>query len=237
MRIRRSLGWIFVLLIALLIAVIALLPMRFAVDRLGFDESGLTARDATGTVWYGALHDVRFGPAMLGDVESRLSFFPLFLGRARLSLASTDPGGVRGKITVSRHGFAVDDLNGRVRFEQVTRAMLVPTLDFEGFSGSFASGRCVHAEGQVRGNVTLSVAGVNFATSLGGQTRCADDALLLPLIARNGRDRLNVLMYADGRYRLQLLVRPSDPRLRIPLFAAGFRPSGDDMALQVDGRF
>ena len=73
MSIRPGLRWPLFLAAAFLFSLVALLPMRLALDWLGFGERGLSARAATGSLWLGALQEAQVGP-VLGP-ESRLGLF------------------------------------------------------------------------------------------------------------------------------------------------------------------
>ncbi len=237
MSLRRA-GWALFLAAAFLVALIALLPLRLALDWFGFGDRVLTARAATGSVWLGALQEAQVGPVPLGDVKARLNFFPLFLGRARLSLAGADEAtGLRGAVTVTRHSFGFDDVSARLRVGALFSPLAVSMLDFDDVSAGFTSGRCTRGEGRVRAAVSGQLAGINLASGLSGQARCAGGALLLPLVSQSGMERLNIRLFGDGRYRLELLVRPSDESIRGRLIAAGFRPSGQGYGMQVDGAF
>jgi len=235
MRVRRA-GWALFLVAFFLFALIALLPLRLALGWFGFGDRGLTARAATGTVWLGALQEAQVGPVPLGDVTARLNILPLFLGRARLTLAGADEAtGLEGAVTVSRHSFGFDDVSARFR----AGAMFSPLsmLDFDDVSAGFTSGRCTRGEGTVRATVSGQVAGISLASGLAGQARCAGEALLLPLVSQSGMERLNIRLFGDGRYRLELLVRPGDEAVRGRLIGAGFRPAGQGYGMQVDGAF
>jgi general secretion pathway protein N len=237
MSIRRA-GWALFLVAAFLFALLALLPMRLALDWFGFGERGLTARAATGSVWLGALQEAQVGPVPLGDVKARLNFFPLFLGRARLTLAGADEAtGLEGAVTVSRHSFGFDDVSARLRVGALFSPLAVSMLDFDDVSAGFTSGRCTRGEGSVRAAVSGQVAGISLASGLAGQARCAGDALLIPLASQSGMERLDIRLSGDGRYRLELLVRPGDEAVRGRLIAAGFRPAGQGYGMQVDGAF
>ena len=162
MRVRRA-GWALFLVAAFLFALVALLPMRLALGWFGFGDRGLTARAATGTVWLGALQEAQVGPVPLGDVTARLNVLPLFLGRARLTLAGADEAtGLEGAVTVSRHNFGFDDVSARLR----VGAMFSPLsmLDFDDVSAGFTSGRCTRGEGTVRATVSGQVAGIALAS-------------------------------------------------------------------------
>ncbi len=235
MSVRRA-GWALFLVAAFLFALVALLPMRLALGWFGFGDRGLTARAATGTVWLGALQEAQVGPVPLGDVTARLNVLPLFLGRARLTLAGGDEAtGLEGAVTVSRHSFGFDDVSARFRVGAIFSPLSM--LDFDDVSAGFTSGRCTRGEGTVRATVSGQVAGIALASGLAGQARCAGEALLLPLVSQSGMERLNIRLFGDGRYRLELLVRPGDEAVRGRLIAAGFRPAGQGYGMQVDGAF
>src|SRR5688500_17079151 len=146
MRFRLRVGRKSFLAAAFLFALIALLPLRLALDWLGFGEHFLTARAATGSIWRGALQEaeagpVQAGPVPLGDVTARLNVLPLFLGRARLSLAGADAEtGLEGAVTLSRHSFGFDDVTGRFRTVALFAPLPVSTLDFDDVSAGFTSG-------------------------------------------------------------------------------------------------
>lgn len=196
MRVRLPLGRTAFAAAALLFALTATLPLHFAVDLFGFGARGLTARAATGSVWAGALQQARLGPVALGDVRARLDVLPLFLGRARLSLRGAGDGApIAGAVTISRHGFGIDDFSGRFR---IGGALPVAAIDLDDVSAGFAGGRCVRGEGRVRATGAGAFAGVVLA----GGARCDGAALLLPLADAGATARLDLRLFADGRYRV-----------------------------------
>jgi len=141
---------------ALLFSLIALLPLRAALDWLGFEEKGLTAREAQGSIWLGALADARFGTMALGDVATRLRALPLLAGRARLDIAQ-EGDGLRGAVTVSRHGVGIDDASGIVAAPEL-QGLPAPALELADLSVRFGDGLCAAAEGLVKAAPDGSVA-------------------------------------------------------------------------------
>lgn len=237
-RIRLPIGRIALVAGFFLFALLALLPMRLALDRMGFDRGGLSARAATGSVWNGALEEARIGPVPLGDVRARVNFLPLLLGRARLSLASADPAvGFSGAVTVTRHSRSFDDVTGRLRAGTMFAPLPVTGVDLDGVSASFADGRCLDAGGRV----TVMLGGPAVAIGLGrgliGRAQCAGDAVLIALADQTGTARMNLRLHSDGRYGVDFLVRTVDPATRAQLVAAGFRPAGTGLGMQAGGRF
>lgn len=193
-------------LCALLFSLAALLPLRFALGWLGYADKGLAAREARGSVWLGALSEARFGTVPLGDVATRLRVLPLVIGRARLDLEQSD-GGLKGGVTVSRHGLAIDDATGRIEANALAD-LPPPTLELADLSVSFEDGLCVHAAGLVKARFAGELAGVSFATGFSGEARCEGPAVLLPLVGQSGGDRLDVRVFADGRYRIETALNP-----------------------------
>jgi general secretion pathway protein N len=191
---------------ALLFSLAALLPLRFALGWLGYADKGLSAREATGSIWLGALSEARFGTVELGDVATRLRFLPLLVGRARLDLEQADDG-LRGGVTVSRHGFGIDDATGSIESSDLA-GLPPPALDLADLSLRFDDGLCVHAEGLVKARFAGEMGGVALAGGFSGEARCDGPALLLPLASQSGGERLDVRLFADGRYRIDVALRP-----------------------------
>ena len=220
-----------------LFALGALLPLRLVVDALGFGRIGLSARAATGSVWFGALQEARLGPVALGDVGARLHFWPLLLGRARLTLwTPPESGGFRGGVTVSRHAIAFDDLHGRLGTGAPVLALPVAAIELDDVSIAFAGARCVRAGGRVRAQAAGAAAGAGLA-GLQGVPRCAGSFLLLPLRSPGGMERLDLRLDATGAYRADLAVRPADAAAAARLAAAGLRPAGSTWIMRLTGRF
>ena len=196
-------------LAALLFSLAALLPLHWAVDRLGFADRGLKARHAEGSVWAGALEDARLGPVRLGDVGTRLRVLPLLAGWARLDLAQQG-NGLSAGLTATRHGFGIDDASGTIEvpgFDAVPAA----TLELDDLSVRFADGLCSAAEGMVRLRLSGPLGDAPPAPGVSGQARCDGPALLLPLASQSGADRLDLRLYADGRYRIDAALRGATP--------------------------
>jgi len=190
---------------ALLFSLVALLPLRVALDWLGFESTGLAARQAEGSVWLGGLADARFGAIPVGDVSTRLRALPLLVGRARLDIAQED--GLRAGLSLSRHSFGIDDASGLLTAPAFA-GLPPPALDLADFSVRFADGLCASAEGLVKARFAGDLGGVALAAGFSGEPRCDGPALLLPLRSQSGADRLDVRLFADGRYRIDAALRP-----------------------------
>jgi general secretion pathway protein N len=206
MRLRRRWWRELFFLAALLFSLVALLPLRVALDWGGFEARGLSARQAEGSVWLGALAGARFGTMELGDVATRLRALPLLAGRARLDLAREGET-LRAGVSLSRHGFGVDDASG-ILTAPALEGLPPPALELDDFSVRFADGLCDHAEGLVKARFAGELAGIPLAAGFSGEARCDGPALLLPLVSQSGSDRLDVRLFADGRYRVDAALRP-----------------------------
>jgi len=223
---------------ALALALIALLPLRAAIGWFDLDGRGLAAREASGSLWSGTLEEARFGAVPLGDLHARLNLLPLFLGRARLSLSRDDADGrFDGAISVSRHGFGVDDLTGRLRLGGLFAPLPVATLDLQDVTAHFADGRCERAEGAVHAGLSGDLAGMLLPSGLSGTARCADGALQVALASQTGMERIDLAIEAGGRWRADLRVRPADAAAQASLAAAGFAPSPNGYVRRIEGAF
>jgi len=238
MKVRLPMGRTAFFLGAFAFALVALLPLRLAADWFGLGERGLAAREATGSVWLGALKEAQLGPVPVGDVNARLGGLPLFVGRARLSLARDDEANpLRGAVSLSRHSFGIDNVTGQFRVGALFAPLPVAALDLDDVSAGFAAGQCRRAEGNVRATLTGEVAGIGLPSGLTGAATCAGDAVLIPLASQTGMERLDLRLFADGRYRIDLVIRPSDPAMQSRLTAAGFQNANGLFLRRIDGAF
>jgi general secretion pathway protein N len=117
MRIRLPIGRTLFFLGAFFLSLVALLPMRMAVDWFGLGNRGLAAREVQGSVWFGAFKEAQFATAGLGDLGAGLHALPLLVGRARVALHRREgaPGdGFEGAANVTRNTFGFDDVSGRL---------------------------------------------------------------------------------------------------------------------------
>lgn len=238
MRFRLPLRRTAFVIAAFAFSVVALLPMRVAAGLFGAEGRGLAAREAAGSVWLGVLKEAQFGRVPLGDLRARLNVLPLFLGRARLSLSRADQqGAFEGALTVSRHGFGLDDLSGQLRVGGLFGPLPLASLDMRDVSVHFAGGLCESAEGQVRATLSGEMAGIVLPAGLLGEARCADGALLLALAGQSAMDRAEIRIFGDGRYRADVIVRPADAAAAQRLAAAGFAPGAGGYVRRLDGSF
>jgi len=223
-------------LAAFAFALVALIPLRVAAGWFG--SGGLAAREANGSIWLGVLKEAQLGPVALGDVSARLNVLPLLIGRARLSLSRDEAqGAFEGALSVSRHSFALEDLTGQIRTGTLFAPVPVGALDLDDVSVQFANGLCESADGRVRASVSGEMGGITLPGGLGGDVRCAEGTLLVPLASQGGMGQLNLAIRADGTYRIDLVIRQTDPSLAPRLTAAGFQLTGAGYTRRIEGHF
>jgi general secretion pathway protein N len=221
-----------------LFAIIVLLPLHLAVRWFGLDQAGLAAREASGSIWIGALSEAQLGPAPIGNVEVRLAKLPLLIGRTRFELERQElDAPLRGALTLAGQGFRLNDFTGQVRLGASLSPLPVASLDLDRVSVHFDDGLCEKAEGRIRASVARDMAGLSLLAGLGGSPRCAGGAALIALASQSGMERLDLRLLADGRYRADFIVRTADPSLSGRLAAAGFRPSAAGQTLRIEGSF
>jgi general secretion pathway protein N len=239
MRVRLPLGRRLFFLCAFLIALVAMLPLRLALSWLDLEASGLSARRAEGSIWFGALREARVAGAPVGDLHARLDPLPLATGRARVDfggLAANDAAEtLRGAASVTRHSFGIDDVTATLPLGQALAPLPIGGIDLSDVSTRFRDGLCEQAEGLVRARLTGDIAGVSLPGGLSGNARCEAGALMLPLTSQGGGEMLAISLSEGGHYRAELSMRPGDDAARTRLLAAGFTPAGDRLRIAVQG--
>ena len=216
MRFRLPLRRTVFFLAALVVALLVLLPLRVAAGWFDLGGKGLAAREAEGSLWLGRLREAQFGPVVLGDIDARLNVLPLFLGRARLSLHRDEAAGglFDGAVLVTRHRVGLEDLTGQLRAANLFGPLPIATLDLSDVSIHFQGDQCET-----------------------GAVRCQGGAAMLPLAGQSGMEQVNLSVRASGRWRAEIILRPTDPVTIQRLTAAGFVPGGGGYVRRIDGSF
>jgi general secretion pathway protein N len=232
MRVSLPLGRRLYLLVAFLLLLLASLPLRIALDQLGFDERGLSARLVTGSLWSGRLTEARLRGAALGDLDAGLSVLPLLVGQARVGLEAAT---WRGTVVQSSDGAGVVGLTGRLGADGLPAALPVGAIDFTDVTARFRDGVCAEASGSLRVEPRAGAAALASVGQLQGNLRCDGEALLAPLVSGSGRERVELRLFGDARYRLSLIAQPADPTTAAALQAAGFVATADGLTLTREG--
>jgi general secretion pathway protein N len=232
MRLRLPLGWRLYLLVAFLLLFVLLVPLRVALDQLGLDERGLSARSVTGPIWSGRLTEARLRGLALGDLDAGLAFLPLLIGEARVELQHAS---WRGTVIQSSDESGVGDLTGRFGPEALPPSLPIGSVELTDVAARFRDGVCAEAAGRVNLEPRPGAAALANVGQLQGELRCDGDALLAPLVSGSGRERVDLRLFADGRYRLSLIVQASDPVVAAALSAAGFIATAEGLTLTSEG--
>lgn len=219
-------------LLAFALLLLALAPLRFALDRIGASEAGLAAARVDGSVWSGRLDSASFRGVQLGDVTLGLRPLPLLLGRSRFVLETL---GAPGRAVLVREGSRVGLTDATLTLPiQLTRGPvpLRGELRLQDVTVLFKGSACEEAGGRVVTDL-LSRNGDFLqwqGPELSAEIACRGRTVLIPL--RGARDGTEVngtmSIEADGRYRLETRVVTGDLGLATALVLAGFRrrPNG-----------
>lgn len=244
MRFRLPLGRTLFFVCALLLALVALIPMRIGLGWLGLADHGFAVREVEGSVWNGVLTEAQFASASLGDLHAGLATLPLAIGRARIDLERNADSGatetedvIDGAITMSGGSFGLDDMRARLQTGSAFAPLPLRSINLDNVSAYFENGLCTSAEGMVSAELGGDLAGVPLPPTLAGNARCDGGELLLPLMSQSGMEQVNLRLGADSAYTLELVVNPSDEALRARLAISGFTPSGQGFAMTVRGTF
>lgn len=225
--------------LAVLFAAILFLPLRLAATLIGFDDLGVTARHASGTIWSGRMEQVRGGGFDLGTVDVGLRPLPLLLGRASMDFERTENSGgepLAGTVSIGPGRRAIDGLTGAVTGGDFS-GIPIERIAFDGASAVFADGQCREASGRVTVTIGFSVAGLQLRNGMAGELACEGGDLKAELVGQSGLERLILTSDADGNYVARLLVQSTDPVLGAALTAAGFGPTAEGYVRTMRGRF
>ncbi|MGN6375196.1 MAG: type II secretion system protein N [Sphingomonas sp.] len=218
------------------LALIVCLPMRLVLGWIGLGETGLTARQVQGSLWFGELKEARAAGFDLGDLSAGVAPAPLLLGRARVDLAGRGIGPLKGAVTLSRHSAGVDDLSAAVVGGGAFAPLPVSSLNLDDVTARFKDGACDHAEGRVRMTLGGEIGGVALPQAMAGTARCDGESLLLPLASAAGTESLDIRLRQDGSYTAAMSMRTGDPQLATKLQLAGFQLSANGYTLSITGR-
>jgi len=224
----------------MLIALIILFPMRLALGVFGLAGEGLSAREVTGPVWWGGLNEAHYGNVALGDVSAGLSPIQLLIGRARIDVRGQEGAanaGLSGAVSFSRNTSGVDDVSAIVPAGDAFAPVPITSIQLDDVSVRFRDGRCETAEGKVTAMIAATMPQLNLPPTLTGNARCEGGALRIPLASQAQTESIAVTIEADGKYRAELVVRPSDPAVGESLTNAGFRQTNAGYRMTVNGNF
>lgn len=220
---RRRLGVLFIAMLALML--VLLLPLRLAIHAVDPAALGLSARDATGSVWSGHLHAAHVRGYPLGNVTVALRRWPLLRGVRQVQLTSD----TLSFVLLGGRRTGIAEASGRVALGLDAVFGLDLQLHLADVGLRFSEGRCMQAEGTVEAELRFSGAP---PIRLDGPVRCDGDNGVVALTAGASPavDRIEAILRvdADGNYQVSSNVDPTDDAVSAALLLAGFRqtPSG-----------
>lgn len=221
--------------VTLAAAAILFMPLRTIIA-----GDGVTARKVDGIIWDGSIRDLRLGKLPVGDVNARLLFGPLFMGRAEILLSRGDAQyvpGITGSVSRSLSGVSVRNLSATLPVGALLAPFPAENIQFEGVSARFAGGRCMEASGQVRLTLSDTMPGLNLQNGMLGQPRCDGAQLLLPLVSQSAMERADIRLSADGSYTVAVMLNGDRGDQAAVLNLAGFRAVAGGYRLVQKGRF
>lgn len=234
--------------LALVLGAVALavfkLPLRLVVPYVAPE---LTAAQISGSVWDGRLAGAQWRGVALGDLDVRLDAKELVAGRLRLDFDRENPGRngpsrdgparLRGRLGTAGTTHLVENLDGP--FSLVLPFPFKPQLDVEFSGAAFLldnAGTCLAASGGISARLS-NIPAIGTTPPMAGTFACDDGALFLPLTTSDGQLGMAVHLWADRRYRADLIVASRSLAVQLALAAAGFTPSAGGSTLRIEGAF
>lgn len=216
------------------LAVVIFMPLRMIVG-----GQGVVARKVEGIIWDGSIRDLRVGRVALGDVNARLLFPPLFLGRAKILLSRGDAQfapGLSGSVTRRIGGFSVDEMRATLPVANLFAPLPVESVELQDISVRFVSGRCAEASGNVRMTVAAGISGLDLANGLLGKPRCDRGQLLVPMLSQSAMERVDIRISGDGAYTATIFLEGDRSDQSAALGLAGFRAVAGGYRMVRNGR-
>ena len=211
---------------------IVLFPLSVALPLAIPRESGLSARQATGTIWSGVLRDAQLAGMPLGDTKVGLLPLPLLTGAARLQFAGPV---LRGTLVAASKGFGIAHASGAIDIASRVKPLPISQLMLDDTAVYFERNRCIQAEGRVRASVSGDLGGVSLPGGLTGVLKCEAGRLVVPLVSQSGMERVDLRIAGDGKWQGEIAIRTTDPAVVDKLVAAGFTPGPRGFAIQLTG--
>ncbi|WP_052130128.1 type II secretion system protein N [Sphingomonas sp. 35-24ZXX] len=227
--------------LALVVALIVLLPLRIVFDMAGLGERGVSARSIEGSIWSGTVRDLRIGRLSLGDLDAGLSPGGLLRGEWALAMtrASDAPGQppLAFDLASSGDSIAMRGANGDIATADLFAPLPLRSISLDGVDIAFTGKRCVQASGAVRVNIEQSLFGLTLQRGLSGNLRCDGSDLLVPLKGQSGLEQMDIRIAGTGRYTADFRLGGLAASAGTALSALGFRQQGDAMTIRINGRF
>ncbi|MEZ5936592.1 MAG: type II secretion system protein N [Hyphomonadaceae bacterium] len=204
-------------LVGLLVAGVAFMPMRFVMDVSGARKAGLTTGDISGTIWKAQLSDVAWRGTDLGDFNVAMK--PAGLSRNLLRMHFSSTGMVRyGGVSLSGGALAFDSMQGRAPLSLLVRgAPSSGTLTYANGSLTLTQSGCTQAAGQVN----VDGLGAYGVPPLQGLASCENGELVLSLAPTEGGPGGRIAIGLSQERSGTVTASAEDPRLSAALSMMG----------------
>ncbi|WP_349811029.1 type II secretion system protein N [Xanthomonas dyei] len=233
----RTVRWLLLGSVLLVIGVIATLPLRLV---LPIDTLPFAALEAQGSIWNGTLRGVTWTSMDVGDVGVRVRPLPLLRGQRQVQLRSA----TAQLVALQGAQQGVQQANGRLLLRKPGGvALLDLSIDLREVHAVFDATRCTQAGGDVAVQV-LPHAGGEAAgllpLRLRGSPQCVDDAVVLALAPDGGLPEgvdlsAELRLQRDGRWQWRIQVEPgNDTALQLGLQLLGFVQTPERWLVRVD---
>jgi len=229
---------------ALIPFAVAQAPLRPALSALALERTGISYREATGTVWKGRVAGIVWNGRRAGDASVEIDPWNLIRGSLSARLEATD-GPIEGHINVSRSILgSVRLTDGKLSADVAALPTMIP------LTGRFeiaAEDLAFSAEGCRVANVRLStdalvrgLPGVAWSgPALSGNAACDGRDLVLPLTSTDPNRPLQMTMrvHPEGRYAIDAVLPAANPGLDRALPLLGFTRQDGQFRLTQEGRW
>ncbi|MCC4633811.1 MULTISPECIES: type II secretion system protein N [Xanthomonas] len=233
----RTVRWLLLGSVLLVIGVIATLPLRLV---LPIDTLPFAALEAQGSIWNGTLRGVTWTSMDVGDVGVRVRPLPLLRGQRQVQLRSA----TAQLVALQGAQQGVQQANGRLLLRKPGGVTLLDlSIDLREVHAVFDATRCTQAGGdvavQVLPNAGGEAAGL-LPLRLRGSPRCMDDAVVLALTPDGGLPEgvdlsAELRLQRDGRWQWRTQVEPgNDTALQLGLQLLGFVQTPERWLVRVD---
>jgi general secretion pathway protein N len=229
---RRS--YIIAVAVLLIVAFSIFMPLRTIVD-----GKQISARKVDGIIWDGSIRELSLSKVPIGDVNARLKFLPLLLGRAEIALSRGDAPfapGISGSVTKRFGGVSIDRFNATLAIGAMFDPLPVEDIILQDFSARFTGGRCSEAGGAVRMTLTKAIPGLDLSNGLLAKPRCDRGQLLIPLLSQSATEHVDIRLSADGAYSVTILLEGENSQNADALALAGFRKGARGYQMIKRGR-
>ena len=222
------------------VALIAAFPLRLALSLSDPGGRGITAREVAGSIWDGAIGDLRVGALPLGDVAANLRPLPLVIGRREVHIERLATSGAEPGFSANAAGgdgwLSLRDVQGQVPIGDAFGTIPATALGFNDFRAELVGGRCIEAGGQVSLILTPFSELMPGPVALSGTARCSKGALYVPMKGPTGLENLFIRLEPDGRWRADLMLGGLPVEVTAPLLEAGFTARAGGIGISAGGK-